>query len=101
MFFTSILLILRIKEAALLFSPSMPKWQEISISFMRFLLLLVPLSGIMSIDSGRAVKLFGMTIIDSSNKIEWLAELTRPLHYALTWLLATIVLLHVIGAIKR
>lgn len=96
----------RIKEGHIPAIPGMPKWQAISATLMHYLLLtatiLMPLTGIlMSRAGGRAIEFFGFVVIEGGDKYEWLVDITKPIHYGVTWFLVAVVALHIVAALKH
>ena len=86
--------------------PSMPPWQarlaRATHVLLYVVLLLQPIFGYLGSEvSGYPVKYFGMTLPGWAGKHETLKELLSTAHLANSWLLATLVTLHVAGALKH
>jgi len=86
---------------------SSPEWQEQIASIVHIMLListvLLPLSGfIMSVSGGFPVAAFGFELVgESSDKVEWLANVAHTVHSVSSYAVMAIVFLHVAGALKR
>lgn len=62
---------------------------------------LMPVSGIlMSVGSGRGVKLFDTTLINGGEKIIWMQELGGVGHQLLSYFILLLLAAHVLGAVK-
>ncbi|CAH0525835.1 cytochrome b [Vibrio hippocampi] len=106
MIVASLRLAWRIKEGAVPAIPGMAEWQRKSATAVHHLLLLatiaMPLSGVlMSIGGGRSIKLFGFVLYDGGEKVQWLQDITAPIHHATVNVLLMIIALHIIAALKH
>jgi cytochrome b561 len=86
--------------------PPMPTWQAVVARTTHVLLyvvlLLQPILGYLGSEvSGYPVKYFGMTLPGWAGKHEALKELLSTAHLVNSWVLATLVTLHVAGAFKH
>ncbi|EAR62096.1 cytochrome b [Neptuniibacter caesariensis] len=64
--------------------------------------ILMPVSGVMmSIGGGHSVALFGLNLIPSGEKIEWLGSMGYALHGIGGKLMIAAILLHIAGALKH
>lgn len=84
----------------------MPAWQEKVAKAVHGLLLLatlaMPLSGIaMNIGGGRALEVFGYTLVAAGEKVVWLQELGAAVHKTAPPIIIAIVLLHIAAVLKH
>lgn len=84
----------------------MPRWQALASHATHWALLAatiaMPLSGVlMTVAGGRAVEIWGLTILPAMGEIAWLSGPAHALHEAVLPVLAALVLLHVGGALKH
>ncbi|EGR1038833.1 cytochrome b [Vibrio cholerae] len=96
----------RIKEGAIPPASVMPAWQEKVAKAVHGLLLLatlaMPFSGIaMSIGGGRALEVFGYTLVAAGEKVVWLQELGAAVHKTAPPIIIAIVLLHIAAVLKH
>ncbi|PKF49316.1 cytochrome b [Enterovibrio nigricans] len=96
----------RVKEGALPSVPGSPSWQEKAAKGIHHLLLLatllMPISGIlMSVGGGRGLDVFGMTLIGTGDKIEWLGAIGHTTHEVLANIVIAAIVLHILGALKH
>ncbi|QIL86635.1 cytochrome b (plasmid) [Vibrio sp. HDW18] len=96
----------RIKEGAIPPASVMPAWQYKAAKAVHGLLMLatlaMPISGIaMNIGGGRALEVFGYTLVAAGESLPWLQELGSAIHKGAPPLIITIVLLHILAAIKH
>ncbi|WP_026339202.1 cytochrome b [Psychromonas ossibalaenae] len=99
-------LLWRFKEGAITSITKLSKVQSVAAKVVHYLLLLativMPLSGIlMSIGGGRAISVFGLELIASGEKIEWLGSIAHSSHIASVDFIIVILFLHVAGALKH
>jgi cytochrome b561 len=86
--------------------PPMPSWQaalaRATHLLMYVALLVQPLVGYLGSEvSGYPVRYFGMTLPSWAGKHVALKDVLSTVHLATSWLIATLVLLHVAGALKH
>ncbi|MGL5408803.1 MAG: cytochrome b [Shewanella sp.] len=96
----------RIKEGAIVPASQMPAWQQHAAKAIHGLLMLatlaMPISGIaMNIGGGRALEVFGYTLVAAGESLPWLQELGSAIHKTAPPLIIAIVLLHILAAIKH
>ncbi len=64
--------------------------------------VLMPISGLsMSIGGGRAVDVFGLELLSSGEKIEWLSSAGHIVHGVFAKIMIALILLHLLGALKH
>ncbi len=83
-----------------------PRWQHLIATSVHHILLLatvlMPLSGIMmSIGGGRGLDVFGLELIGSGDKIEWMAAIGSGFHGVAAKVMIAIIVLHTAAAIKQ
>ncbi len=86
--------------------PPMPRWQaalaRATHGGLYAALLIQPLAGYLgSVFSGYPVKYFGMTLPGWGARHDALKELLSGVHLTVSWIIATLVVLHVAGAAKH
>lgn len=96
----------RVREGAIPPASVMPAWQEKMAKAVHGLLLLatlaMPLSGItMNIAGGRALDVFGYTLVAAGEKVVWLQELGSTIHKTAPPIIIAIVVLHIVAVIKH
>lgn len=82
------------------------RWESILSHSVKMLLLLwslvMPMSGIaMSVGGGHGLSVFGVELIASGDKIQWLGSVGHSIHTYSFYPLVLIVLLHIAGALKH
>ena len=82
-----------------------PKWEKVSARMGQWLLYLMmfimPISGwIMSTAAGYIPSLFGQEIAFPVEKNEHIADLAKQVHEISAWVLTTLLILHILAAIK-
>lgn len=83
-----------------------PLWQRRVARVVHILLLaaivLMPLSGIlMTVAGGRALDVWGVTLVPSIGEIEWLDALASQVHGSLGLFITAILALHILAALKH
>ena len=83
-----------------------PRWQEAAARAGHWALLavtlLMPLTGIlMGLARGRALDMWGFTLLPAMPETPWLATAAGAVHEALPWALVALIALHVGGALKH
>ncbi|MDK9759931.1 cytochrome b [Vibrio sp. D173a] len=99
-------LVWRIKEGAIKSVAVLTRAQEVAAKGVHHFLLLVtlamPISGaVMSVAGGRGLDLFGMELIASGEKTEWLQSAASFIHVNSVNLIILALALHVLGALKH
>ncbi|WP_210498379.1 cytochrome b [Vibrio crassostreae] len=96
----------RIKKGALESVSNVPRWQEEIARGVHVTLMLatiaMPLSGIvMNIGGGRALEVFGYTVLAAGDKVEWMSAVGSSVHHLAINLILITLALHILGALKR
>ncbi len=96
----------RIKEGAIPPASVMPAWQEKVAKAVHGLLLLatlaMPVSGIaMNIGGGRALEVFGYTLVAAGEKVVWLQEFASEVHETAPPIIIALLVLHIAAVLKH
>ncbi len=96
----------RIKEGKLPPVSPILTWQDKAAKglqhFFYLATLCMPISGIMmSVGGGRGLKVFGVSVISSGEKINWLGSLGSDIHFYCAWALVVGISLHILAALKH
>lgn len=99
-------LIWRLKEGHISSLYTVNKFQAMAVKFIQYFLLLVtitmPISGIvMSIAGGHGLAFFGLELVASGDKIEWLASFAHDVHTISVNFIIIALVLHIAGALKH
>lgn len=96
----------RVKEGAISPVAPMPAWQEKAAKAVHGLLLLatlaMPISGVvMNIGAGRALEVFGFTLVAASEKMPWMQEVGSAIHHTAPPIIIAILLVHILAVLKH
>ncbi|WP_039850256.1 cytochrome b [Grimontia indica] len=96
----------RFKEGPIPVIPGSPSWQEKAAKAVHHILLLatllMPISGIaMSVGGGFGLSVFGIPLIPTGDKIEWLGQVGHVTHEVLANIVIATLVLHIAGALKH